>query len=570
MLSMNKATCFTVFALAGLPASADLPGVLDHVPGDSALVLLINNPSSIQEKVGAFAGAINQPQIAAQVAMGAGMLMAFPGLDATGTIALVIPEAFDPNEDEPEPVLLIPVTDYGMLAAGFGGTGNGTEAVQPPFAEGETVHIRDNGDGYMLVAQEPGLLDAFGAGNMASHEMHWGAIGDQLAGESDIIAMSNIQALAPTFAPMIDEGFEQMAMFSAMAGPQAGDPVGTLKPIVENFVRDASAGFITVSVSGAGVSFDLAANFKDGSELAGLFAEGGDSAGIMEHLPDMPHLAAGAFDTSASGIRHILVEGTKMQLAQMGADAGPASDWLDMIEGTGFVVGVSQGGMMGGMLLNTTMFMQGDDSASMLQAAKAAHLAADGNELPVGKMATTWEDGAGPDGAAKWTLNMQPDPANPAAQQMQMANMMMYGASGMPAGFYAPSDNGVVQTFSTTNNKLLTDAIAAANDGGGLGTRASIAAESEHLHSNRVGEFYISAGDALNTALPMIAMFAGPVNIEVPQDLPPLAMSAAVDAGGVSGRLWLNSQTIAKLIELGEAFEGMGEDGGDFDAPPNF
>ena len=76
----------------------------------------------------------------------------------------------------------------------------------------------------------------------------------------------------------------------------------------------------------------------------------------------------------------------------------------------------------------------------------------------------------------------------------------------------------------------------------------------------------------MNMVLPTIAMFAGPVNLDVPENVTPLAMSLAGSGGGMSFRTVVPQDLIQLGKDTGAAFGAMGGGmgGGGAEESPSF
>ena len=156
--------------------------------------------------------------------------------------------------------------------------------------------------------------------------------------------------------------------------------------------------------------------------------------------------------------------------------------------------------------------------------------------------------------------------------QMQMMMPMLFGPSGGPNGYAAAADaNTVVVTYSTSA-ALLEKAVGAAQNGGELSKNAMVMAQNERLHDEAFAYAYVDMGTILKAVLPTVAMFAGPVNVDIPENVTPLAMSVSSSGGGVGIRTVVPADLIELMKETGAAFQklGGGMGGGGEEAPPSF
>lgn len=100
----------------------------------------------------------------------------------------------------------------------------------------------------------------------------------------------------------------------------------------------SQAAVIGVDINEKGVTLDLGVQFVEGSEMAGYFAQAGNSGNLMNFLPNQAFLFAGAFDTTSEGVRRAMKGisefSKQMQTAaqQMAAASGApdAGDIMDI------------------------------------------------------------------------------------------------------------------------------------------------------------------------------------------------------------------------------------------------
>jgi hypothetical protein len=376
------------------------------------------------------------------------------------------------------------------------------------------------------------------------------------------------------------ETSQNMRQMMAMGGQdpeQAEATIDMVDGLMEAFSRDAQRGLMGMSGGDYGFSFEIGASFKGGSELAGTFAQSGNAAKLVDKLPGGPYLVAYAIDSSAPGIQAMI---TKM--AEMGGEANnipglnPAG-FLGKARGMAQSIGLNPAGLMGGLFVNTTAVIDSPDANGLVEMFGEQIKATNGQVASGLSMTTTFADAPEQIGgvdAYKWSMQMLPDMNTPGAMQMQMMMPMLFGPSGGPNGYAAAADeNTVVVTYSTSAS-LLEKAVGAAQNGGELAKNEMVMAQNERLHDEAFGYVYVDMGTILKAVLPTVAMFAGPVNVDIPENVTPLAMSMSSSGGGVGIRTVVPADLIELMKETGAAFEqmggGMGGPGGGEEAPPSF
>ena len=583
---MKTVLCRTLAAvcIAGLPlglASADVPGVLDRVPAGTPVVISIGNVNAFFAQAEAITGALQQEEAQAGVQMAKAML-SMPGINAEGSAAIAITslEGFDAEGEEgeePPMVILMPVSDYAALVGSFGGTGEGLEMLN---IEGNDVFVKNIGDGYAMVGPKQEYLESFDAtaGNADEHEAMLGDVGQRMSDDNTVLVIANMDHLREPMMQGWEETSQNMRQMMAMGGQdpeQAQATVNMIDGIVKSFGRDAQRGLMGISGGEFGFSVELGASFKGGSELAGTFAQSGDATKLISKLPGGPYLFAYAMDFSSPGIQALLGKMSQAGGANAQIPGLNPMDFIKSSRGMAQAVGLNPAGLMGGLFVNTTAVIDTPDAAGMVKTFGEQIGAANGQVASGISMTTNFaaapEQIGGVD-AYKWSIQMLPDMNSPGAMQMQMMMPMLFGPSGGPNGYIAAADaNTAVVTYSSSNSQL-EKLVQSARNGGELAKNQMLMAQAERLHSEPFMVAYVDMGTIMKAVLPTVAMFAGPVNIDIPENVTPLAMSMSSSGGGVSIRTVVPTDLIDLMKATGEAFGAMGGGmgGGGEEEPPSF
>jgi hypothetical protein len=570
---------FAAVVVAGLPlgvASADVPEALDRVPASTPVVISIGNVNAFFAQAEAITTALQQQEAQMGVQM-AKMMLSMPGINAEGSAALAMTSVENlEGQEEPPMVAIIPVTDYAAMVGAFGGTGEGLEALD---FEGNTVFIRDIGDGFAAIGPTESVLADFNAaaGNTGDHNDMIGATGNRMSDDNAVLIIANMDELREPMLAGWEEASANMDQMMAMGG-QADQIAGQMEfadAMVRGFARDADRALMGISGGDYGFSFEIGANFKEGTEFANTFADSGDASSMLGKLPGGPYLFAYAMDYSAPGIQGMLGK-----IAEMGEQAGqfPGMNPMAFLEnatGLAQVMGVSPGGLMGGGLLTNMTAVISSNDAGALVGAFGEQIGQANDQVVNGiSMTTSYADAAESIGGAdahRWSIQMLPDMSQPSAMQMQMMMPMLFGPSGGPAGYIAATDDSTVVVTYSTKSKNVEDAINAARNGGALATDQLLMQQAERLHAEPFMVAYVDGGSILNTVLPTLAMFMGPVNVDVPEHVTPLAMSVASGGGGMSFRTVVPTDLVDVTMQTAAAFQGMGGGmGGGEEAPPSF
>ncbi|MFI4872931.1 MAG: hypothetical protein ACIARQ_14030 [Phycisphaerales bacterium JB061] len=568
--------------VAGLPlgvAAADVPEALDRVPASTPVVISIGNVNAFFTQAEAITTALQQQEAQMGVQM-AKMMLSMPGINAEGSAAIAMTSIENLEEQkEPPMVAIIPVTDYAAMVANFGGTGEGLEALD---FEGNTVYIRDLGDGFAALGPMEDVLANFdaSAGNTDDHNTFMGETGSRMSDDNAVLIIANMDNLREPMLEGWEEASENMGQMMAMGGAQADQMAGQMEmmdALVRGFARDADRALMGVSGGEYGFSFEIGANFKEGTELANTFADAGDAGSMLGKLPGGPYLFAYAMDYSAPGIKDMLAKIGEMGGEEAGGMAGlNPMDFLDNATGLAQVMGVSPGGLMGGGLLTNMSAVFTVDDADGLVSAFGEQIGEANDQVVNGiSMTTSYSAEAETIGGAdahRWSIQMLPDMSQPGAMQMQMMMPMLFGPSGGPAGYIAAADDSSVVVTYSTKSQNVENAINAARNGGALAADQLLMQQAERLHSEPFMVAYVDGGSILNTVLPTVAMFMGPVNVDIPEHVTPLGLSAQANGGGMSFRAVVPTDLIEVSKQTAAAFEGMagGGMGDGQEAPPSF
>lgn len=589
--AMVLAAGLAVGLLPVATAAAAVPGALAHVAAETPVYVAVPNLKALLDDVTAFNKAFGKllPEEAQQGMAGLGfaqLLLAQPGVKADGSAAVVLYlPAEGPEAGPPDGVAILPVEDFEAFR-----TSPFIESQNPTFADGvlsvnmfgTVLTMRDLGD-YVAAGVNAERVRAYATQDQgAAHAAMLGAAGEAAASGNDLMLVANIPLLADQIRAAGGAIDQQAAMAAAMgAGEQIAPMVQAFKMVVENFARDGQAGILGLNIGASGVALDLASQFKPDSELAGFFADAGDSASLLGSVPEMPFLVAYSADMRSAGTRQLL--NNAMALApQMGEGGdkmqGTFAALMQNTDGIGGVIGMSQAMGGAGLLANQVQFTRTTEPAAMQKAFRDLLTGLNGTAAQGVVYKTDYAAGAADVAGMKvdtyavtTTLDENAPPAGFGAMaDPAMVNQILYGVAGGPNGFVAATEGGVYTT-SSKNSELLGKAIAAGKGQGRLDGAALLKSVAERLPAKRSAEAYISASNILNAVGPFAQMMGAMEKFEPVAELPPVGVAAAPGDGGVTFRLVVPGEVIAKIAELQAQAEGPAmEEGGDAPDKPKF
>jgi len=544
-------------------AQAKPPAVLDRLPSDAAVVVALRSVDSVHTQIMSLAdtfggGPLDLGPIDDLITAGA--------LDMSGSAGLAL--SFPEGEEavgQPVPVALVPVGDYELFLETIEGETDG--GIAHAMLEGEDAYFKQVEGGYVAVAQSPDVLAGFSGegGNAAAHGKRLGSTGRRIADESDLLVVVNVEPLAP----MIREGASQMSNQMAMAGAMMGQAdqmtaqAAMFKSLGEALADQGQAIVFGGTGGESGLQFDAGVQFKEGTTWAGYLDGGGRASSLLARVPDQPFLYAFAADFSTPGLKAMVREFVPEEGNPMGnLGAGFLSSLMDKVDGEAMIVGSSPAGMMGGgLFLNAVTYYSGPDPEALAEQLGETIKGLDGEEFPGMKLTTSYtpESGQkiGETVLQEWSMASRMDPQ--VAGQMNTMMMMMFGPTGGPNGYMASSESGVVMTMSR-NRDLAAKAIEAANSGDGFGSDAGVKGVARSLPGDRFVEGYLGMkeiGRMVTAFLPMVT--GQPVDVQVPEDLPPLGMGGVASEGGVRFTMFAPAQLVEFAAELAGALEGIGQ-----------
>lgn len=557
-----------------LPALAGLPAAIDRVPADAVFVLSIRNIAELKSDLDAV-GAKLPPLQQALNESPLGMVLAMPGLNPDASVAAcVLGDTFDPAAGDPPMVVVVPVTDAKGFMQGLGLTETG--GVWSGDLGGSPTHMKDIGEGFVAMSQTSETLASFDgkSGKGSAHAKRLGQTGNALADTSDVLFYADLAKLKG----VIDQGMaqmkQQMEMVAMMAGPsgeQMNQTMAMLESIASTLTSEGDLAIMGASITGAGISFDAGAQFKEGTETYKGLQHKGDSTAVLSRVPSMPYFMAFGADTSGEFVRRIVTEAQKMQ-GQAGSFF-PAEDMMSKLDGMAFVMGTSPAIMAGGLFANSIVFQQTKDATDVIKSMQGGMEKLNGTTVNGMKFATSYKAAeatiAGTPVDA-WSLRMSVDPNDPnamAAQQMSQAMMMIWGPGMGPSGYIAGTKTGIIQTLSK-NTMLIEKAIQVAEAGNGLGADASIKSTASNLPADRAAEMYLGVGEMLKTASGFMAMMGGGAGFTVPDNLPPVGMAITTHGGGAGTRIFLPIEVLSAVADIQRQMEGGMDEGADAEEAP--
>jgi hypothetical protein len=585
------ATMLAAGVAAGLAstASAKVPGVLEHVPAETPLYIIVPDLGGLIGDLSAFHAAMADklPPDAAQIGMGlffAQSLATSPGVETNGSAAILLDFDADNLEamagGEPGMTLLLPIEDLEafskspfMVGQGAAFDGDVLAATMP---EGDTLYMRDIGS-HTVAGPDAAAVRAFNAGEFgAAHESALAAAGARALGEAGIAAVANIPLLEGVIGEFVSQA-EQQVNFLAMMG--GGDAVlqsfTAMKAAAETVRRDGSVGLLSLGINAEGLAIDLGAVFRDGTPSAATFSNEGSTAPLVSALPQTDFLVAYAFDSSGEGMQSIVENA--MAMMPMGEGGMGIGGLFEGSTGISGVIGASPAALGGaGLLAKQVSYSRAEDPQSAVGAMKEMISGMNGQSMMGMTYTTEYTEGGAEVNGAKvdtYAVRSAMDPNAMGGGMMMdpaMIQSMMYGMAGGPSGFVAKVDGGFYTT-SSRNSELLQSAIDAGNGGDNLGGNEMLKKVSAKLQDSRFAEVYFSADQMFNSFGPFAQMLGMIDQFEPLPAMPPVGMSARGDGHGLISRFYLPADVLGFAAQFAQQMEQDDIGGGDDDpTEPDF
>jgi len=590
-----------VASLAGPARAQAVPDVLNMAAADAEVILVVPNLAGASKKISQFMEALGMkdiPEMADPLGALKKKLGITKGLNENGAMLVSIGGIVSAMQtgNEPQIAMLIPVSDYKAFIGNFDSKDeDGISAFALP--NGEPGYGKSIG-GYALIGPNKDIISKYKAGNAKDAiAKAAGTIGARHLASNDISIVLNLKALGAQVRPMLkdlraqaDEGIEQGAEFAPKQMMEMGKGVITsMFDSLDALLRDGELVIFGGDMSTKGVGFTTTAQFREGSELAKFFPGGkGTAAGVTAMLPNNPYLIAMGLDVRGIDFKGMVDEFAKRM---------PKDNWMaDMLKsatammphakriGQAYYAPANAANLMMG--LGGVSVVDTVDPAAYLKATRGYFDSMNKMKMEFGEFngtnmnftfTTTYKENAlSPDalanlGGAKVDeyvikFNLPKELMDQMGDAGNMVSMML-----RQAGYVATLDKTVMMT-TTVDTNLVKVGVEAMKQGNGLGAanlvkqvrEAGLPADSNYEIFINVGAF---AG-LFNQVTAMAQMFEVPdfpqiPQLEVPNNLPPVALGGQVEKGGMSARFYVPMPVISWVKDVAMKIQG-----GEGAAPP--
>jgi hypothetical protein len=473
------------------------------------------------------------------------------------------------NTPPPQVLGLIPVSDYKAFVGNFTDPhedGEITTATSPD--DKKPVYLAHWGD-FAAISDVKTLLDnkptGFKLAGLAAQEA-----------EKDITVFANMEQLR-AFGPKLKEQRQKLwdEMSKNLGQDEASKKLGpVLKAVVDmymnavqDYIEQGTSGVASIDLSDAGINAATFAEFQPDSRLGKNFAHlRGNSAGsALAGLPDRKYFAAGGYSVDGKVAEEMLSNLADPVIAELGQAGDQWKSLGDVVSAVKAVVGLTNSSAAGYIVPTGAPGQE-----AILQAVSVSTGDAKGIRDTNRKMFTALADlmKNGPQSAnAPVTVDFKPDDKtvdgvsfdhfqsalamdqnDPRAAQAQGAISLLFGPNGI-GSYGGVVDDSHYVVVSGGNDELITDLIASAKAGkDAISLRPSVATVASHLSKNPVLIYYIFLDQIATSATKLAANFGFPIKLNLPENLPPIGVSAAANGPSIRFEAFIPSDLVQNLI----------------------
>ncbi|HEY8665715.1 MAG TPA: hypothetical protein VIL86_03575 [Tepidisphaeraceae bacterium] len=577
--------------LAMLFAGAARAGaqVMNLVPSDAMIVLKVNHLKETSDKMGNLAKEFG---LAATVPEAADPLAAMQkrsginaGVNNKGEMALAVMMPAE-DGDKPKVLVLVPVSDYKAFIGNFADAKTEGEITtfttprmhQPTYAADWNGYaaLSDTQD---LLAKKPDGLKVQGAA--AAKEM----------AAKDIVFYANIKTIAAKVLPELKahraEALEKaVADFTKQPGMEEYAPVfrafmNQAMNVAQGYLHDAESATVGFDFGTDGIAVTAMSEFTAGTYSAnlvkGLKGAGTDLAG----LPDVKYFAFGGMSVDPKTFTQAFND-FMTPISKELANSGPGGKAInDMVESGKKAIAATKSAAFayavpaaqGEGYSQQVVVSQGD--AKVIQAVQKEQIktvgelltsfAKEGEKPPMEFVVQPEAKTVGDLKLDGFEMKLHFDPNDPQAQQTQRMLQMIYGGEGLSGVFGAVNDKVFISATGAPP-ELLAKTIESAKQGGDtLSAKKHVQGVSDKLPKDRILVEYVALDNIANTALDFAKQQQIPLDVKIPENLPPLGFSIGCEGNALRGDVFLPTETVKDLISAGLTVYGQmqrGQQGG--------
>lgn len=301
------------------------PAVLEQVPGNASVVVVVKDLKATSSKISNLATRINVPGLPPDLLGAMSQRLGITkGLDQNGSAAFFATMPLPPQPGETAVsyrrpyVLLLPTSDAKGMLESFQPTApeNGISEVTVPGANAEPGYVATVGN-FVAFAQDRDFLQNYLENKKETLDKRVTDDAAKSFNDNDVAVYANVSEFGPAVVRQIDQMLPMIRMMMRNARqPGVTDAqvamqqqyVEIMLNLVRSLMTDTNAAIATARLSDAGATLGLSTQFKPDSELGKMAAAQKPLASTsLEGLPAAgPVLLAGAATWNSDTINQII------------------------------------------------------------------------------------------------------------------------------------------------------------------------------------------------------------------------------------------------------------------------
>jgi hypothetical protein len=575
MMRLKMRAMLALAAAMSVASFASAAGVLDKVPDGAWNVVKFSNLAATNKKVGALSEKLGltffRPEFADPLGTLKKELKLTNGLQEDGELAIVM---VDPKGGRPEQsfMFIVPTSDFKALVGNIQGAT--TEGEFTVVKQGrQTTYFADWG-GYAAVSQNKALLAAPSKGLSLQKR----------AGEKwekgDIVIYSNFDAMRETLTKSLAEAHAKAQVDAPEDLKQEGKVEEKYHPallalmdqgfgVADAFLRDAQATTISYTLTDAGISSSLTAEFKPGSYLANtvnsiqttneslLTGLPADSFGAFMGFLNSPDAFAKVIDDLANPVLEKLPADDELsgKLKSFLTESKTLTSKIKSVRSASL-----DNGPVGTPEQKVTIIDVTD--ADFLKDAQAFNQKYSESlmQVPSKMTGVDWTQnytvGAKTiDGVSFDLVKTEITGDSDEATQLRQMLKTTQGTDTMEN--YIGQVGNTVLGFSNASDETVSALITSAKAGGApLAAKENNKLSSDALPKDRFAEFYLTGDPIFKTAIRMAPLATGmplpaDTQVQLPPDLPPIAMSLSKQDGSLEVDSFISTDLMQAMMTAG-------------------
>jgi len=585
---------------AAAHAQNKVAGVLEQIPADSAITVVVPNLGAADGDLAAMLGQLPMPVPNAKNPLKAVLsdkLGLANGIDMDASAALVMPVL---TLNEPRFYLLVPVKDADAFEKNF------SQRQADPNHEGlDQVKLKNSGKvlytktagKWVVLGEHPATVARQAAAQDPGALLKpAGSLAQPVLNDSDAFVYLNMPRVGPILNPMAQMGLAAAQQNMPKDTPMFSDPQ-TSKVLfeaygqaVEQILTQSRAVVMGLDVGKTGAMNNLVVQFKPDSAPARLFAPAATTASDsdggkprttdLDRMRDDSYLFAMSADVDALNLKPI-IKGLKTQvipkLPEDSAIRDVTQAYLDSMKLMPAFGNAQAAWYPGNTPKNMFQFAYVYETTrpaeqvrqeykQMTEQVGAAYEKLS-QQIGQGTLEMSYHENQGKIGGLDVDrLDMKFNLGGQQQQQGPMPGMM--NTPETLSTYIVAKDKLLIMALSPDTG-LLKQTLDAADGSGKLSDREALAESRKGLPKHRFAEMHVNVGGFVEMVMNMMVKMMGGPNAQAPQqpELPPLAMAMTAEAGAVELTTHAPMTFISGLVKMQKNMGAGGPPGGPMPQP---